>query len=74
MPRALDIIFDVVLNRAKECSACSVEIHDTKIKINLADQRQMAIYFRTKLWYCVSGRVKQNLILSNELIKVELPP
>ena len=32
-----------------------------------------------KLWYCVGGRVKQKLVLSkmvlsNDLIKVELPP
>ena len=52
------ISFDVVLDRAKESSACSLEIH-TKIKINLADQRQMAFYFRKKLWYCISERVKQ---------------
>ena len=27
--------------------------------------------FLKKLWYCVGGRLKQKLILSNELIKVE---
>ena len=32
-------------------------------------------YFLKKLWCCVGGRDQnKNLVLSNELIKVELPP
>ena len=32
-------------------------------------------YFLKKLWYCDGGRdQKKSLVLSNELIKVKLPP
>ena len=31
----------------------------------------MDFWFLKKLWYCVGGRVKHKLVLSNELIKVE---
>ena len=37
--------------------------------------KSMDFEFLKKLWYCVVGRVKQKFgFLSNELIKVELPP
>ena len=35
----------------------------------------IALEFLKKLWCCVGGRVKrENLVLSNGLIKFELPP
>ena len=46
-----------------------------QIIINFSGTTGMNFLFLKKLWCCVGGRDQnKNLVLSNELIKVELPP